>query len=55
MDKQFYKSLTFWGALGWGVVGVLEQFTAQWGEAAVIAKAISSFLIIFGLRRAIPQ
>ncbi len=53
MDKNWLMSMTFWGALGYGIVTALEQLVPLYPEAAVIAKAISGFLVIFGIRRAV--
>lgn len=53
MKKVFWKSITFWGALGWAVVGVLEAFISVNPELATVAKALTAFLVAFGIRRAL--
>ncbi len=53
MNKEFWKSMTFWGALGWGIVVFLEGLTVEFPVVLPFAKGLSSLLVVFGIRRAI--
>jgi hypothetical protein len=53
MEKSWFKSMTFWGALGFGIVTVLEGLTGLWPEAAIVAQAIAGVLAVMGIRRAL--
>lgn len=51
--KEWYTSLTFWGATGWAVVGVLEAYSMMNPTLGLVAKAVTAALIALGLRRAL--
>lgn len=55
MNKEFWKSMTFWGAVLLFVGGGLESIGVTGALAAVkvIAEALGIPLIAFGIRRAI--
>ena len=53
LNKEFWKSMTFWGALGWGIVVFLEGLTVEFPVVLPFAKGLSSLLVVFGIRRAI--
>lgn len=53
MDKPFYKSLTFWGAIGLGVAVTLQQLGVDWPVVLPIAEALFGILGAMGIRRAI--
>lgn len=50
MNKEFFKSMTFWGSLLLGVSVALESMGA---EMAVYGQALGAFLAVFGIRRAL--
>lgn len=52
MKKKFYSSLTFYGALGWGIVVALEGMGVDWPVLIPIAKGLATLLGVFGIRRA---
>ena len=53
MEKEFWKSMTFWGAFGWAIVIFLDGIGASYPNALIVAKGISTFLTAFGIRRAL--
>jgi len=53
MDKEWYKSMTYWGALGFAIVTVLQQFGMQYPTLIPIAQTITGLMTALGLRRAI--
>jgi len=53
MKKKFYESMTFWGAFGWAIVGILDAYSAVNPQLGTAAKAITTGLIAFGFRRAV--
>ena len=52
MEKSWYKSLTYWGAIGFGVVAVLEGLTSVNPQLALYAKTLTAILTALGIRRA---
>jgi hypothetical protein len=50
-DKKWYESITFWGATGFALVGVLEAYSVMNPELAPIAQGLAAFLIAIGIRR----
>ena len=53
MEKSWYKSLTIWGAIGFGAVTCLESLTGVWPKAAIVAQALAGVLTAIGIRRAL--
>ena len=52
-DKPWWKSLTLWGAIAYGVADVLRVFSEVNPELLLVAQAITVFLIALGIRRRI--
>ena len=52
MEKPFYYSMTFWGAVGFGLVTFLEGLTGLNPELATYGKTLAGVLTAFGFRRA---
>lgn len=52
MEKKFWNSMAFWGALGLGAAVALEEIGAEWPLALPLAKGLSVLLTAFGFRRA---
>ena len=53
MEKDFWRSWTFWGAVLLGVSVFLEQLAPEYAWAGNAAKGIGAFLGVFGIRRAL--
>ncbi len=52
MEKVFYKSMTFWGAVLLGIEGVLIVLQKDYTVIEPIVTALGVFLTAFGFRRA---
>ena len=52
MKKDWYKSLTFWGALLLGLTMFLQEMGTIWPWAVSLGQALGAFLGVFGIRRA---
>jgi len=52
MEKEFWKSMTFWGAVLWALVGVFEIYAGDVPKLGDAAQAVSIGLVAFGIRRA---
>ena len=53
MKKEFLTSMTFWGALGLGLVVFLEGIGVELIWVLPLAKGLSALLATFGIRRAL--
>ena len=53
MEKEFYKSMTFWGAILLGIEGVLVVLQKDYAVIEPILTGMGIFLTAFGFRRAI--
>ena len=51
--KEFWKSMTFWGALLLGVMTAFDSLSISYPTLAPIAKGLGTVLTIFGIRRAL--
>lgn len=52
MKKPWYKSLTFWGALGFGVATFLQEMSTSFPVLLGLAQGLTGLMAAFGLRRA---
>lgn len=50
-DKEWYKSMTLWGAILWGIVTVFEGLEVMWPGASLWGKTLGGVLIALGFRR----
>jgi hypothetical protein len=53
MDKEWYKSMTFWGAFGFAISAAFEELAVIEPTLGTIAKSVTAALIAFGFRRAL--
>ncbi len=53
MKKEFYKSMTFWGAVLLGVSVTLKGLAVDWPTLLPIAQGLGALLGVFGIRRAV--
>lgn len=53
MNKPFYRSMTFWGAILLGVSTALGELGASYPVLVPIAQGLGTVLAVFGFRRAI--
>lgn len=52
MDKDFWKSKTFWGAVLLGIEAFLLNLEGSWPYVEGIIALLGTFLVVFGFRSA---
>lgn len=54
MQKKWYESMTFWGAVLLGATAIVEQLAStNFPKLLPLAEGLGIFLTAFGIRRAI--